>query len=125
MGDEPSHAPDPERAAAFYGAVFGWTTETFGEGAGAITMFRLPGYVGGEPRAARLARGDRDDVGRADGGGRRWNVNLWDHDVDATAAKAVELGGRAVVAPFDTPMTRMAVLAGPAGAAFTISNVPG
>ena len=42
--------PDPDAAAAFYGAVFGWTTETFGEGAGAITMFRLPGYVGGEPQ---------------------------------------------------------------------------
>ena len=42
--------PDPDGAAAFYGAVFGWTTETFGEGAGAFTMFRLPGYVGGEPQ---------------------------------------------------------------------------
>src|SRR5215212_47412 len=37
--------PDPERAAAFYGEVFGWTTESFGP----VTMFRLPGYVGGEP----------------------------------------------------------------------------
>ena len=37
--------PDPEGAAAFYGEVFGWTTEAFGP----ATMFRLPGYVGGEP----------------------------------------------------------------------------
>src|SRR5215203_6081660 len=37
--------PDPEEAAAFYGAVVGWTTETFGP----ATLFRLPGYVGGEP----------------------------------------------------------------------------
>src|SRR3954447_4653374 len=41
--------PDPARAAAFYAAVFGWTTETFELGDQAITMFRLPGYVGGEP----------------------------------------------------------------------------
>ena len=37
--------PDPEAAAAFYGELFGWTTEEFGP----FTMFRLPGYVGGEP----------------------------------------------------------------------------
>jgi predicted enzyme related to lactoylglutathione lyase len=54
-----------------------------------------------------------------------WGVNLWDRDVDATTAKAVELGGRALAAPFDTPMTRMAVLADPGGAAFSIANVPG
>jgi predicted enzyme related to lactoylglutathione lyase len=117
--------PDPERAAAFYGAVFGWTTETFGEGAGAITMFRLPGYVGGEPRQP-VSREVIATMGGADGGApAAWNINLWDHDVDASAAKAVELGGRAVAAPFDTPMSRMAVLADPAGVAFTVSNVPG
>ena len=35
---------DTERAARFYGAVFGWETEAFGP----ATMFRLPGYFGGE-----------------------------------------------------------------------------
>ena len=35
---------DPARAARFYGAVFGWETEAFGP----ATLFRLPGYVGGE-----------------------------------------------------------------------------
>jgi predicted enzyme related to lactoylglutathione lyase len=115
--------PDPDGAAAFYGAVFGWTTETFGEGAGAFTMFGLPGYEGGEPsqpvsREVIATMGVSDDASN-------WGVNFWDHDVDATAAKAVELGGRAVVAPFDTPMTRTAVLADPHGATFTINNVPG
>ena len=37
--------PDTEAAAAFYGEVFGWSTEDFGP----FTMFRLEGYVGGEP----------------------------------------------------------------------------
>jgi hypothetical protein len=37
----------------------------------------------------------------------------------------VELGGRALAPPFDTPMTRMAVLTDPGGAAFSIANVPG
>jgi predicted enzyme related to lactoylglutathione lyase len=118
-------SPDPERAAAFYGAVFGWTTETFGEGPGAVTLFRLPGYVGGEPRqpvsrevVATMSGGDRDAPSH-------WGINLWDHDVDATTAKAIELGGSAIAPPFDTPMSRMAVLADPYGVAFSISNVPG
>jgi len=113
--------PDVEDAAAFYGAVFGWTTEAFGE----FTLLRLPGYVGGEPRqpvsrevVATMARAD-------DGAAAGWGVNLWDGDVDASAAKAVALGGRVIAGPFDTPMARMAVLADPAGAALTISNVPG
>ncbi len=117
--------PDPDGAAAFYGAVFGWTTETFGEGAGAFTMFRLPGYVGGEPQQPVSREVIATMAALRDGGAPRWSVNFWDHDVDATAAKAVELGGSAVVAPFDTPMTRTAVLADPHGATFTINNVPG
>jgi uncharacterized protein len=117
-------SPDPASAAAFYGALFGWTTETFGAGAGAITMFRLPGYEGGEPRqpvsrevvaAMSIASADAPS---------QWSINFWDHDVDASAAKAVELGGSALAPPFDTPISRTAVLADPHGAAFSISNVP-
>ncbi|MGZ6707685.1 MAG: VOC family protein [Solirubrobacteraceae bacterium] len=118
-------SPDPERAAAFYGALFGWTTETFGEGDAAMTMFRLPGYLGGEPQqpvsrevVAIMSAGSGD-------GALGWSVGLWDRDVDATTATAVELGGRALAAPFDTPISRMAVLADPSGATFSISNVPG
>ena len=40
---------DAERAKAFYGALFGWTTEALEMGGGEVTMWRLPGYVGGEP----------------------------------------------------------------------------
>jgi predicted enzyme related to lactoylglutathione lyase len=118
-------SPDPERAVAFYGALFGWTTETFGEGDSAITMFRLPGYVGGEPEQP-VSREVVATMSAAHGDGApAWGVNLWDRDVDATAAKAAELGGRVLAAPFDTPMSRMAVLADPHGAPFSISTVPG
>jgi predicted enzyme related to lactoylglutathione lyase len=116
---------DPERAAAFYAAVFGWTTELFGEGDGAITLFRVPGYVGGEPRQP-VSREVVAAMGAANGDGEsRWGVDFWDRDVDATAAKAVDLGGTVLAGPFDTPMSRMAVLADPQGATFTVSNVPG
>jgi predicted enzyme related to lactoylglutathione lyase len=117
--------PDPEQAAAFYAALFGWTTETFGEGEGAVTMFRLPGYVGGEPhqpvsREVVATMGARGEATPA-----QWTANFWVHDVDAAAAKAAELGGSALVAPFDTPIARTAVLADPHGASFSINNVPG
>jgi uncharacterized protein len=113
--------PDPDAAAAFYGHVFGWTTEAFGP----VTMFRLPGYVGGEPEQP-VSREVVATMSAAHGDGAPgWGVNLWDRDVDATAARAAELGGRVLAAPFDTPMSRMAVLADPHGAPFSISTVPG
>jgi predicted enzyme related to lactoylglutathione lyase len=118
-------SPDPDAAAAFYGAVFGWTTEAFGEGAGAVTMFRLPGYVGGEPHQPVSREVVATMSATREDGTPGWNVHFWDHDVDATVAKAAELGGSVVAAPFDTPLTRIAVLADPHGAAFAISNVPG
>jgi predicted enzyme related to lactoylglutathione lyase len=115
--------PDPDRAAAFYGALFGWTTETFGAGEGAVTMFRLPGYVGGEPEQP-VSR----EVVATMGGGEgpsQWTAGFWDADVDATAAKAVELGGSVVAPPVDSPVSRTAVIADPHGIVFSISNVPG
>src|SRR4030095_10530420 len=39
---------DPEGAKAFYGELLGWTTESFDMGSGEFTMWRLPGYEGGE-----------------------------------------------------------------------------
>jgi uncharacterized protein len=117
-------SPDPEGAAAFYGAVFGWTTETFGEGPGAITMFRLPGYVGGEPRQP-VSREVIATLARANGGAPAgWGIGFWDHDVDASAAKAVELGGRVLAEPFETPISRTAVIADPHGAPLSITNAP-
>ena len=37
---------DPDGATAFYSALFGWEAESLGE----MTLWRLPGYVGGEPQ---------------------------------------------------------------------------
>jgi hypothetical protein len=97
----------------------------FGEGDAAVTMFRLPGYLGGEPRQP-VSREVVATMSAASGDAAPgWGINLWDRDVDATTAKAAELGGRAVAPPFDTPMSRMAVLADPHGATFSISTVPG
>jgi hypothetical protein len=108
--------PDPDAAAAFYGDVFGWTTDSFGE----FALFRLEGYVGGEPTQpvprdviAVMSRGDTP----------AWTPDFWVADADAAASRAGELGGQVVMEPFDTPVGRTAVLADPAGAVFSVSRV--
>lgn len=109
---------EADAAGAFYGAVFGWETESFAPG---VSMVRLPGYVGGEPEqpvprdvVAVLATGE---------GAATWGVDFWVHDADATAALAAERGGTVLVAPHDVPMFRSAVLADPWGAAFSVSQL--
>jgi predicted enzyme related to lactoylglutathione lyase len=113
------HAPDPEGAKAFYGAVFGWEPEQFGP----VTLWRLPGYVGGESKQPV----PRDVVGvmaplNGDAG-PRWSVDFWVDGADATAEHASRLGGKIVAAPHDAPGFRRSVIADPQGAAFSISQL--
>src|ERR671930_1396609 len=51
-----------------------------------------------------------------------WGVTFAVDDADAIAARAAELGGRVLVAPFDAPWVRMTVIADPQGATFTASK---
>ena len=44
-------------------------------------------------------------------------------DADAAAARVRELGGTVVVEPFELAFSRLAVVADPAGAAFTINTL--
>jgi uncharacterized protein len=122
------NTPDPEGSKAFYGAVFGWETDTFDMGEGEITLWRVPGYVGGEPEQPVSREvvgvmvpisGDRspEDVSA------HWSVDFWVDDADATADKAAKLGGRIVGPPFATSVGRTAVLADPQGAVFSVSKV--
>jgi uncharacterized protein len=114
--------PDPEAAKAFYGAVFGWETDTFPVGEAEFILWRLPGFEGGEPQQPVPA--DVVAVG-APGAQPRWDVDLWVEDPDATADKTARLGGTVLMAPMDTPMGRRAVLADPQGGTFSVSRVTG
>ncbi|HWX74400.1 MAG TPA: VOC family protein, partial [Solirubrobacteraceae bacterium] len=127
---------DPDGAKSFYGAVFGWETLEL-DGAGA--MWRLPGYgeflersepglrermtAGGAPEgfadvvaALNPIAPEQADVPA------HWSVTFAVEDADATAAKAAELGGAVIVAPFDAPWVRMSVLSDPQGATFIASK---
>ena len=48
-----------------------------------------------------------------DGVAPHWSVTFAVDDADATAARAAELGGTVVVAPYDVPPVRVAVLSDP------------
>jgi predicted enzyme related to lactoylglutathione lyase len=43
-------------------------------------------------------------------------------DTDATAANATELGGKAIVPPFDAPWSRLTIISDPQGATFIASK---
>ena len=115
--------PDTDGAKAFYAALFGWTTETFDLGETSITMFRLPGYIGGEPEQP-VSREVVATMCEADGDApAHWSVDFWVDDVDTAAAAAERLNGKALVAPSDIPVGRTAVLADPAGATFSVTHI--
>jgi uncharacterized protein len=124
--DEPSaysmsflRTRDLEGAKAFYAAVLGWTTETFGP----WLLSRVPGYVGGVPEqpvprdvVAAMARASEDEAAH-------WRADFWIADADAAAARATELGGAVVAGPEDAGPFREALLADPAGATFSVSQL--
>ncbi len=114
---------DPDRAASFYGRVFGWTTETFELGELEATMLRLPGFVGGEPEQP-VSRETIAVLMPAADAPSHWSVDLWVEDADRSAERAAKLGGSVLAPPFDTPLSRTAVLADPQGAAFSVSEIP-
>ena len=119
---------DPDGAAAFYGEVFGWRPETFDAGPGMeVWLWRLPGYVGGEPQqpvprdvVATMARIDRTGGG---GASPNWGVDFWIADATAAAEAAPGLGGTVLVAPHDLGMFKRVVLADPDGAVFSASQL--
>ena len=117
---------DAEAAKAFYGAVFGWTTSTFGFEGFELTMWHRPGYVGGEEdqpvsRDVVAAMGPLPD-GNAPA---RWDINFWTSDANATAARAEELGGAVIAPPTDRPGFRDTVVADPTGTTIAVSQLLG
>jgi len=116
--------PDPEGAAEFYEAVFGWQREPFADAGPGVSLFRLPGYVGGEPEqpvprdvVAAMAAVPDPDAPAA------WNVDFWIADAAAAADAAPELGGRVIAPVHEAPPFRRAVLAAPDGATFSVSEL--
>jgi hypothetical protein len=132
---------DVDGALAFYGAVFGWVSESVAAGDAELAMLRLPGYgdflqqrdpelrarqgeIGAPSGFADVVAGlvrmtsDRvpDDVAP------HWSVTFAVDDTDASAERGASLGATIIVEPVDAGPTRISVLRDPQGAVFTVSR---
>jgi uncharacterized protein len=116
---------DRDAAAAFYNAVFGWTLDTFQFGDTEVGLFRLPGYVGGEPEqpVPRDLVATLIPAGNGEARDANWSVDFWVGDIDRVVATVSERGGSVVAGPYDTPPFRQAVVADPNGVPFSVSQL--
>jgi uncharacterized protein len=105
--------PDPDAAAAFYSGLFGWEFEDV-----------MPADADGRYLIARMRGGDVAAVSSQPVGAgpeAAWNTYIWVDDADSSAAKVAGAGGSVLMEPFDVMGSgRMAVLADPDGAAFSV-----
>jgi predicted enzyme related to lactoylglutathione lyase len=108
---------DLESAKAFYRAVFGWESEAFAPG---VELFRLPGFVGGEPE--QPVPRDVVAVLMAGEGAPGWGVDFWIDDAESAARRASALGGSVIVGPHEIPGFLNTVIADPAGAVLSLSQ---
>ena len=104
------HTSDPAAAKSFYGEVFGWSASDQDMGGMTYTIFKRAGDidVGG---CMQLEEGMQAPP--------HWLVYISTKDIDATTARAKELGATVFVEPTDIPnMGRFSVVQDPAGAVF-------
>lgn len=105
---------DPDGSEGFYSKLLGWQPQAWDGSEPPYTMFTVDGQpIGGLmelPEEAREA-----------GAPSHWLPYLGSDDVDATAARAVELGAESMVPPTDIPeVGRFSILRDPQGALFAI-----
>jgi uncharacterized protein len=114
---------EPDAVKPFYAALFGWTGDPFPFGDAEGTLFRRDGYVGGEPNQP-VPRDVVAVLAPAFGRPAGWVAGFWVDSADDTAARAPELGGTVLAGPFDSGISRDAVIADPAGAVFSVTTAP-
>jgi predicted enzyme related to lactoylglutathione lyase len=105
--------PDTDAAISFYRALFGWEFEDV-----------MPEGAEGRYAIGRIRGGDVAAVSSTPTGAPplpTWNTYIWVDSADETAATARGAGGTVVAEPFDVPEAgRMAVIADPEGAVFSV-----
>jgi predicted enzyme related to lactoylglutathione lyase len=110
---------DPKKAADFYGTLFGWRIEVMDMGTGPYHVVKLgdaaiAGIMGMPPGAGPMPP--------------NWGSYVTVDNVDETARRCTELGGKVLAGPMDIPTVgRFAALQDPQGAvinAITYSPQP-
>ena len=106
---------DPERAKHFYSGLFGWQV-TAGQNDDYLHIRNRETFIGGIPPVRFQGPNTVP----------HWLIYFSVVDVDQTAAKAQNLGGKVYTAPMDIEhVGRMAILGDPQGAAFAIFRETG
>lgn len=103
---------DVEGAKKFYTSLLGWSTEQVPMEGMTYTLAKV-----GEERVAGIM------LNQCPGGEIKpqWGVYITVDDVDATAKKAEELGGKVLMPPTDIPnVGRIAALMDPQGVMFSV-----
>ena len=101
--------PDPEKARAFYGALFGWTFAGGDEAAGFYTMASL----GGRKVAGMVPLRPGSPYSPM------WSVYVASAAVDALAPRVGDAGGKVLLAPLDVrDLGRLSFFSEPTGALF-------
>jgi predicted enzyme related to lactoylglutathione lyase len=106
-----------DAAKKYYGAVFGWGSETHGEGQGAYTEWKLGGtsISGAMPKPPMMP----PEVPP------HWNVYFTVDDTDKAVEQIKSLGGELVVGPMDIEPGRFAVVGDDQDAHFNIITMKG
>jgi uncharacterized protein len=103
---------DPETAADFYAALFGWETEPIEEGGRLVYVtIRNAGRTNGGIMPMAEQHGDTPP---------HWLVYFTVLSCDDAAGKVRELGGEVLAGPLDLGAGRIAVVSDPQGAAFAL-----
>ncbi len=104
------HTSDAEAAKSFYNEIAGWGANTVDMGNGDYTLWQHGGSDhGGMVNTAALPKDQRLPTG--------WYIYINVDDVDASVAKAKDLGASVVIPPYDMPnVGRMSLIEDPQGA---------
>ena len=130
------YTADLDRAAAFYGALFGWEVLELGPGS---SMWSLPAYGDFLEERQPGLRASMAEMGAPSGFVNvvasivtidpgdadttpHWGVTFAVDDADKAAATARELGATVLSEPTDQPWVRATTLADPQGAVFVASQ---
>ena len=120
---------DLDAAVSFYKALVGWEIKEGTAPGGGMRYNEI--VVGGRHVGGMYSMGDGGGENAGEGEGAphmppHWRSYVAVDDVDASAAKAAELGGKVCVPPMDIPnVGRFCVITDPAGAAVALITLKG
>ncbi len=106
---------DVDASKQFYGAVFGWTFDTHGDGPHAYTEFK----VGDRSVGGMMTRPLQMPAEVPP----NWGVYFAVEDTDAAVERVKELGGALVMPATDIEPGRFAVVSDPAGGVFNVITI--